>query len=248
MLTEACRILRDKGCAAAYGPMDGSTWKSYRFVTWSDGSPPFFMEPQQPPEWPLYWQEAGFVPCHEYISTLVTDLDFSDPRLAKARLRLQQAGISLRPVNLERFEDELKDVYQLSLEAFKKNILYTPIDLAAFLRQYLPLAESIDRHFMLLARDKTDLCCGFVFAIPDLLQRQQGMVPERVIIKTLAVHPGRQYAGLGAVLVDAIQQRARTHGFGAAIHALMHAGNVSTNIGKNSRIIRRYTLFSKTLV
>ncbi len=247
LLTAACDLLRDGGCSAVYGPMDGNTWKSYRFVTWSNGSPPFLMEPRNPPQWPEYWRQSGFAPSHEYISTLVTDLASIDPRLVKARTRLQEAGITWRPVDLGRFEDELKQVYRLSLAAFKKNVLYAEIDETSFLRQYLPFAGKIDAGYVLLAHDAAARCCGFIFAIPDLLQLQQGSSVDRLVIKTLAVHSHRSTAGLGAVLVDEVQRTAAKNGFTSAIHALMYAGNVSANIGKGSTLLRRYALFGKTL-
>ncbi len=247
LLHTACGLLQDKGCVAVYGPMNGNTWQSYRFVTWSDGSPPFLMEPHNPPQWPEYWLQAGFAPCHEYISTAVTDLNAADPRLARVRARLLEEGIAWRSVDLHCFEEELKKIYRLSLTAFQKNILYTEIDESAFLGQYLHFADSIDPAYMLLAHDASASCCGFVFAIPDLLQRQGGGVVDRLVIKTLAVNPQRKYAGLGAVLVDAIQRTAGANGFKSAIHALMYAGNISTNIGRNSTLLRRYTLYRKAL-
>jgi hypothetical protein len=91
LLKESCRILGQNGCRKVYGPMDGSTWNSYRLVTWSDGSPPFLMEPQNQHEWVDYWLESGFVAAHEYLSTSVSHLNRSDPRLEKARRRLQKS-------------------------------------------------------------------------------------------------------------------------------------------------------------
>lgn len=247
MLASACDLLRERGCTEVYGPMDGSTWKPYRFVTWSDGSPPFLMEPQNPTQWPQYWVDAGFSPKYEYLSTLIRDLAPADPRLIQARSRLKDAGISWRPIDLRRFEEELTKVYTLSLAAFRKNVLYTDIDQATFLQQYLPFIDQIDPKYVLLAHDSDGACCGFIFAIADLLQRQRGEALSRLIIKTLAVSSNRRCGGLGAVLVEEVQQTARQNGLNSAIHALMYSGNVSANIGRNSEVIRRYTLYAKTL-
>lgn len=247
LLGAACDLLRENGCTTVYGPMDGNTWKPYRFVTWSDGFAPFLMEPQNPPEWPGYWIEAGFAPRHEYISAVVHDLAAIDPRLVKARARLADAGVTWRPIDRGRFAEELTAVYGLSLEAFSKNILYAEIDQATFLQQYLPFVDHIDPRFVLLAQDNQGTCCGFVFAIPDLLQLKNGTPLNRLIIKTLAVSGSRRYGGLGAVLVEEVQQAARQSGLSSAIHALMYSGNVSANIGRNSDLVRRYTLFAKTL-
>ena len=56
LLDAAVARLREHGCTLAIGPMDGNTWRRYRFVTGDDSAqtqePAFFLEPVNPPEWP----------------------------------------------------------------------------------------------------------------------------------------------------------------------------------------------------
>jgi GNAT superfamily N-acetyltransferase len=247
LIDTACEYLRSKGCNAVIGPMNGNTWRPYRFVTWSDGSAPFLMEPQNHAQWPEFWQQAGFLPYHEYISSQTDNLERSDPRLPRAKERLKNAGTTWRPIDLSRFEEELRKVYYLSLKVFSNNVLYTPLNEKSFLRQYTPYAEKIDRDYVLLAEDHKHRCCGFIFAIPDLLQLQRGEKLSRLIIKTLAVSPSRCSAGLGSVLVEEIQKRALHNGLNSAIHALMFSKNNSANIGRHTHVIRRYTLYIKKI-
>jgi hypothetical protein len=49
----ALDIVRSHGIGRVLGPMDGDTWHSYRFVTESDGSAGFLLEP---PDRPLAWR------------------------------------------------------------------------------------------------------------------------------------------------------------------------------------------------
>ena len=71
---------------------------------------------------------------------------------------------------------------------------------------------------------------------------------DTVILKTVAVLPGRASAGLGSVLVDKVHLTAHGFGFRQAIHALMHETNKSRNIsGHYAQTIRRYTLFAHRL-
>ena len=49
LLRRACDMLAGEGFGAMLGPMDGDTWHTYRVVTWSDGSPPFLLEPTSGP-------------------------------------------------------------------------------------------------------------------------------------------------------------------------------------------------------
>lgn len=71
---------------------------------------------------------------------------------------------------------------------------------------------------------------------------------DTVIIKTVAVLPGRAYAGLGNVLVARVQAIAYALGYRRAIHALMHDSNNSRNLSdRYARSIRRYTLYARKL-
>src|SRR5688572_4339200 len=79
VLAAALDVLRARGCGVAVGPMDGSTWFSYRFVTDRRGElasalPPFALEPDQPDAWPAQWAGCGFAPLASYYSSVVEDL------------------------------------------------------------------------------------------------------------------------------------------------------------------------------
>jgi len=247
VLKQAEALLLQQGCQKAIGPMNGNTWKPYRFVSWSDDSPPFFMEPQNPIEWPAYWQDAGFSPFYEYISSVTDKLEMSDPRLPRTKERLQKNGIKWRSIERYCFEEDLRKVFKLSLETFSNNILYTPISEAIFLKQYLPYADKVDTDLTMIATDENDDCCGFVFAIPDYQQLKRDEKLSRIIVKTLAVSGKRRSVGLGSVLVEKVQKKAAEKGFTESIHALMYSQNASANIGKFSRTMRRYTIYHKNL-
>jgi N-acetylglutamate synthase-like GNAT family acetyltransferase len=96
--------------------------------------------------------------------------------------------------------------------------------------------------------ERNNELAGFAFALPDVWRAQRGLEPRTVIIKTLAILPGRTQAGLGVVLVRRLHRSARELGFRRVIHALMHEANGSQNICCHaSRLLREYTLFARTL-
>jgi hypothetical protein len=89
---------------------------------------------------------------------------------------------------------------------------------------------------------------GFLFALPDWLQAQRGMAIDTVIIKTVAVLPGRAYAGLGNLLAAECHRAALESGYTRAIHALMHNANHSRNVSSHyAHVMRRYALFGRPL-
>lgn len=247
LLEYAARQLQEEECTLAIGPMDGNTWRRYRALTMRGEEPPFFLEPDNPTFWADAFADAGFLPLAEYLSALVSDLATRDERVPRVDQRLNTAGVRIREINLADFSEDLGRVHRLSLESFRHNFLYTDLPIEQFVNHYEPIKQFVLPEYVLLAEHGDDTV-GFVFAIPDLEQKRRGEPVDTLILKTLAVAPGRAYAGLGAVLLDRIHTAADAHGFRRIIHALMHENNSSVNLSaRNARVFRRYTLFAKSL-
>lgn len=247
LLTAARERLRSAGCTLAVGPMDGSTWRRYRFMTERGKEPEFFMEPANPPEWPARFIASGFEPLAEYYSALNRDLTWADPRVPRIEGRINETGVTIRPLDRLWFDDDLRRIFQISLAAFPDNFLYTPISEPEFMAMYRQIEPHLAPDLVLLAECAGEPV-GYVFALPDLEEARRGETPRTVIVKTLAVVPGRRVAGLGTLLLHRVQQTAHRLGFRRAIHALMHESNNSRNLsGHYAETFRRYTLFSRRL-
>ncbi len=246
LLRAACHELRNQNCTLAIGPMDGSTWNRYRLVTDFGNEPPFFLEPQNPPQYPLHFQQSGFTPLATYCSALNSNLSHDDPKNQIVRKKIADLGITIRPINPNYFESDLKRIYTISLIAFRRNFLYTPISETDFLHQYAKIGPILQPELVLIA-EQNDRPVGFMFGLPDLLAQQQGR-SRTLLLKTLAVLPDRSQAGLGGLLISECQKSAHQLGFTRSIFALMHDANPSRSISSRyGQIMRRYTLYSKPL-
>jgi GNAT superfamily N-acetyltransferase len=249
LIEEACQRLRDAGCTMAIAPMDGNTWRRYRFVIERGEEPPFFLEPEQPEAWVEHFKAAGFIELATYTSALNDDLAQEDPRLQTAASRLASRGVTIRAFDPSpaRTEVDLRRIFALSLASFSRNYLYTPIGEAEFVEQYRMVLPVVRPELVLLA-EHGDALVGFLFAIPDMLEARRTGAISTIIIKTVAVAPEPAYAGLGSLLVGMVQREAHARGYRRAIHALMHEHNVSQNISRRyARTIRRYALFARAL-
>lgn len=247
VLERACAVLAEAGCTMAVGPMDGNTWRRYRFITERGEAPPFFLEPDNPDEWPSHWTASGFEPLATYTSSANDDLSVEDPRSDLAREALLRHGVAIRPFDPSRAEEQLRRIFTLSLTAFSRNVLYTPIDEREFMAANRALLPHVRPDLILLAERAGELA-GFMFAVPDMLQARRGEAVDTVVLKTMAVDPSCRGLGLGGVLMDDVQRAARLLGFRRAIHALMHETNRSRALSdRYAHTIRRYTLFSRPL-
>jgi L-amino acid N-acyltransferase YncA len=244
----ACRRLTEHGCTLAVGPMDGSTWQRYRLVTERGIDPPFFLEPDNPDEWPGYFRDAGFVPLAHYTSARDLDLSRLDPRTDALAQRMRSLDVHIRQLDAARFVEEVDRMYEVSLASFASAFLYSPIDRAQCLAQYAPLERFIRPELVLIA-EQAGMPVGFIFAIPDWLQAQRGTTIDTAIVKTIAILPDEQYSGLGALLLSLCRKRIVDLGYSSAIHALMHDANVGSRrlSDRFGKTMRGYTLFARSL-
>lgn len=247
LLDHACAQLAAQGYDYVVGPMDGNSWHNYRLVTEAGRRPPFWLEYYTPCDWPAIFCAAGFTPIATYCSAQTATAGYTDPSADKFARKVGALGLTLRPFDPTQAQTELTALYSLSCQSFAHNFLYTPITLAAFLALYLPLTPYIVPELFLVAEQAGQLI-GYVLALPDYLQQARGETIDTIIIKTLARHPARQYAGLGSYLAREVHHRAAALGYQTAIHALMHEENVSRTISaKSAQTIRRYALYGKEL-
>jgi GNAT superfamily N-acetyltransferase len=240
LLTLACERLREAGCQLAVGPVDGDTWHRYRLVTWSDGTPPFALEPWSVPDAIVPWERAGFTPLETYASLRDDALAERDPRAVALVERFRAAGVTLRDLDLARFDEELTAIHALALRGFRGAPLFTPIGFDAFAALYRPLAPRLDRRLCPVAVHDGRIV-GVLFALRD------PNAPETVVLKTIVRGTDRRFAGLGAVLTD--RARAAAHALGAtrAISALQHDGDVARSLCPRAVVFRRYAVFAKEL-
>lgn len=253
LLEQTCQYLLNQGCTLAVGPLDGTTWRTYRFVTENPlNAPPFLLEPTNPPEYPKQWLKRGFAPLAHYTSALQDSLE-ADPAITErldklVNTRLAKAGIGFRPLDVSRIEEELETIFNISLKSFADNFLYSPISKAEFMGSYQKLLPFAVPDLVLFAELNGD-AIGYVFGVPDILQKQRGEMLDTFVVKTLAVLPEHTNKGLGTVLVDLVVRKAKELGFKKAIHALMLETNQSQTISErfSGLLLRRYTLYSKKL-
>jgi GNAT superfamily N-acetyltransferase len=240
LLARAAKPLRDAGCALAAGPIDGDTWHRYRLVTASDGTPPFALEPYSPPSAVAPWKRAGFAPLETYASFRDDALAQRDPRVPALTARLREAGVTLRALDLGRFDDELAQVHALALRGFAHAPLFAPIGLGAFTALYRPLAPLFDPRLCPVAECDGRIA-GVLFALRDL------RAPHTVVLKTVMRDPDRRFAGLGFVLTDSARAAAHALGATRAISALQHDGSVARSLSSHAIPFRRYAVFAKEL-
>jgi|AGTN01.2.fsa_nt_gi hypothetical protein len=246
VLHKASRLLEKEGCQQAIGPIDGNTWRKYRLVIESDGTPPFLLEPINPLEFASYFESAGFNIVAKFRSAMVDVKEQFDKDADEIQARLKEAGVTVRTINLRDFDAELTKIHATACDSFKGNFLYSPISLEEFLTRYRATLPMVHPELILIAeRDQQPV--GFVFALPH--GPRSGSEPNTLVLKTLARVDDPSLKGLGRLLVHTCHKNAARQGYKKMIHALYKEDNVSSTYSDDpeAKIIRRYALFAKTL-
>jgi GNAT superfamily N-acetyltransferase len=247
LLNHACARLAENGCTLAVGPLDGTTWRRYRFVVERGHEPPFFLEPDNPDDWPAHFTSAGFGEFASYSSSLNTNLDYVDPRMDAVGERMERSGVTIRQLDPSRFDEELDAIFELSLSGFRHNFLYAPIGRDEFKATYRKVQPHLRPELTLLA-EQGGRPVGFLFAIPDMLQAQRGDRIDTVVMKSITVLPGKTYGGLGNLLMVRTIANIRDLGYARAIHALVYDCNSARNMSAQYAVpMRRYALFSREI-
>ena len=247
VLQHACRELKNRRCDVAVGPLDGNTWRRYRFITERGDAKPFFLEPDNPDEWPQHFGSAGFAPLAHYVSEINPDMTNRQPELGSLRRKFAELGVQIEPLDVANPVADMAGIYRIVCESFKDAFMYTPLDIDSYCGIYEPLLKQVDPRLMLVAKHDGEVV-GFILAPPDYLQQTYQRTIDAIVLKTVAVIPGKEYSGLGRVLIVDLLRNAIDMGFTTAISALMHTQNRSQKISSDcAGPMRVYALFARGL-
>ena len=244
--------LKKEGIETIIGPLNGTTWNTYRYVTEKGNGRPFLLEPWNEDYSVSLFEKLGFKPLAGYISTVMEGMDSDGRRNLNKKIEKLKKFHYYKDIKVESAENKdllkvLNKVYDLTVEAFKNNFLYSELEREIFLKMYMSYEDKIVKKFFKMLYLKGELI-GYVFGIPDYTELGYKGKIDTIILKTIAVSPEYNGKGMGYILINSLIEEAEKEGYENVIYALMHESNVSKNIGLLlGNILRRYTLFIKEL-
>lgn len=226
LLHEAEAFLKSKGVKTVYGPLNYNTWFPYRFGLPKDDELTFSWEPFQPKEYPQVWMEGGFTVCESYQSVGLGDLQGYAEKCRPAYERAVQEGYSFRPVDADRLEShEIPALYEISMEGFRDNFLFEPLDPQGFAGIYVPAMKKADLSYSFFVLDKNGKEVGFFYGFVD-----QGYL----VLKTVAVRNEARGKGLSNALTYLQATAALAKGHSKMITALVKTGAQSESYKKKA--------------
>ena len=244
--------LKKEGIEIIIGPLNGTTWNTYRYVTEKGSRRQFLLEPWNEDYSVSLFEKLGFKPLAGYISTVMEGMDSDGRRNLNKKIEKLKKFDYYKDIKVESAENKdlltvLNKVYDLTVEAFKNNFLYSKLEREIFLKMYMSYEDKIIKKFFKMLYLGDELI-GYVFGIPDYAELGYKGKIDTIILKTIAVSPIYNGKGMGYILINSLVEEAEKEGYENVIYALMHQSNVSKNIGLLlGNMLRKYTLFIKEL-
>ena len=244
--------LKKEGIEIIIGPLNGTTWNTYRYVTEKGSRRQFLLEPWNEDYSVSLFEKLGFKPLAGYISTVMEGMDSDGRRNLNKKIEKLKKFDYYKDIKVESAENKdlltvLNKVYDLTVEAFKNNFLYSELEREIFLKMYMSYEDKIIKKFFKMLYLGDELI-GYVFGIPDYAELGYKGKIDTIILKTIAVSPIYNGKGMGYILINSLVEEAEKEGYENVIYALMHQSNVSKNIGLLlGNMLRKYTLFIKEL-
>ncbi len=245
ILTHAKEKAKELGAEILIGPMEGSTWANYRFSLDNDKSN-FFMEPYHYIYYNNQFTNFGFKKVEDYYTNYSNTLDYNEDFIKTTEKNFNDKGLFIRNMNKDKFEEELYKIGTFTIEAFKKNILYTQIKSEEFVEKYKNFKDYLLPEFVFIAEDSDKEIHGIYYGIPDYFNPN----PKTIIIKSIARKLKTPYKkNLINLMMHKFRKQMQTSGIEYEIHAFMHLDNASRNVSESfsGKGLKSYALYGLTI-
>jgi hypothetical protein len=226
--------LRKRNVKKAIGPLNWNTWFSYRFRT--DQQPLHFSwEPLNPEHYPRQWQDLGFLHCESYHSVICGGLKSYVKRTQAFYEELVLQGYTFRTFHngTEFLSRDLPSLFRISVDAFKNNFLYQPIDFEQFRDLYIPLVNKMDLSLCYFVSNDGGEDVGFFFGFLD--------PSNSLVLKSVGVLTEYRGLGLSNALSHLLAKGALKRGIDRYISALMRKGIQSESYSRKGAFVLEHT-------
>lgn len=166
--------LKARGIHTVNGPVNPSTNETCGMLIRGFDSPPMILMPYNAPYYPALAESCGFHKLADLIAWEVTKdnlVDKTQRVLEAFSERLKQKNITIRPVDLRKFDREVDGLMKVYNKAWDKNLGFVPMTREEFRHLATDLRLVLDKDFCLIAEMNGEII-GFALGVPDINQAQ----------------------------------------------------------------------------
>lgn len=239
-ILEAARLhLTNHRVNVIRGPINFNTWHSFR-ISYPEANSPYFLEPFTRSYYKMMFKSFGFHTVYEGVSAIqeVKKTGFGGYRTSF--LKLRDEGFTFRLVDESTLRSALEDIHRLSGDIFQDTWTFSKITLEEFLYQFSDISELRGCPLIIVVY-RGGRAIGFIFGAQDTYSRRV----NRVVLKTLGVHPEYQRLGIGRALLYLAYRTVVASGATQFIFSTIRTDNsgVFKLIKDDNPIYRRYEAY-----
>ena len=270
LLDKAKEWLTAKGLSTMIGPVNPSTNEPVGLLVNGFDKPPVAMMTYNKPYYVQLIEQYGFKKLTDLYAYDIRTNTVSDRavQLKEALLkRLQQKGVTIRPINMKDYKNEVNKVRQIYNSAWDKNLGFVPMTEKEFNYLAKDLKMILDKDFCLVAEHEGKMI-GFALAIPDVNQIQKKIKKGRLLpfgifklllglkkidyvrIITLGVIEGYRKMGIEACFyAEIIQNAAKKKIQGGEASWILENNELMNKAMENinGKIYKTYRLYEKAI-
>jgi GNAT superfamily N-acetyltransferase len=274
LFEQAANWLRARGFDTMRGPASFSVNDECGLLVDGFDTPPVLMMPHNPPSYIRLVESAGFATARNLLVYQGGDPTLRERRPAPERLTRavgitrERLGITVRPIDLKRFDDEVEAIKRVYNAAWEKNWGFVPMteaEIDHLAKQFRPVVMPELVGMM----EKDGEVIGFGLALPDLNQvfrhnRRGYLLPvlprllwalktggiHRIRIPLLGVVPEYRGKGLDAVLYHYIWSNGQRIGMRWGEAGWILEDNTAMNLGLEKMgftVYKTYRLYDRPL-
>lgn len=216
------------GAQKVLGPVNFSTWLSYRLLSFSSGGERMSFGPDRPIAYAELLKKSGLVTnqlfsskAYENIAALVesTRSDYEKALSLGHRFEFLNSSLS---------EEELFDLHRLSVGIFSDNYLATPIDFITFKTLYAAESGKEDYSNSLFILSPEGKRIGFFFTFFE---------KDYCVAKTIGIEKGYRGTGVSNGSFYLALKKAQEKGFTKMIAAMVKEGAQSESYGRKMNLL-----------
>jgi len=228
------------GATRLVGPLNYSTWFSYRWMTEGWNKVRTWPEPNNERYMPEVVKQLGFTEYIKYFSSIIPVSN--DEKHKKSKKKYENAlseGFKFKRYKGRKIKSILNKIYKISTEVFADKPLYSPISRIMFKKIYVSSFKKID--------PIVDLCLyknkpvGFSFFYENPYEK------KILLWKTVALKKEYQGYGLGSAFRYLVHQYAIENNKSYVMQLLMHVESKSKQLIVDGKVIKKFALFSKKI-
>lgn len=209
--------LRARGCEHARGPLNYSIHDTAGVLVEGFDTPPAIDTTWNPPHVPRLFEEAGYRQAQDLLGLSATVQVGGPERAWRFAERARRQGATVRPIDLNRFREEVGVAHAIYNAAWDGNWGHVPIDAEEFFHKAKDMRAVLDPDLVRVA-EVDGKPVGFLLGLPDLnvpIRRSRGrLLPwgwlrllrarktvNRCRVIALGVEPGYRVRGIEALIL-----------------------------------------------